>query len=349
MKLHVLKILLLFYIPLNILLTSYHVNTHKKVYITTHHTTRYTSRVLSEKDIQSSNYNNDTDMKSVMQQFVDRTSQRFEEYKERMKDKRQKYKQQRDKNIEKIIEKDKMDKSLTEKIEKGCLRCGCGLGGVAASVAIFGTVAVKELTKAAITAAEITAKEAVMAEGAATIKAAGATKGAAKVIELIKLKFGVSTLDGKELGLVVNASNYTDVSLISGSIYKQYENSQCLPLFSSPVAGTDKPICTLVWQNSAGRVNGGSANTLIKKTAETIVSEAQNTAKVAEEKAIEEAIEASTLAAESTYAGCQTAIIASVVAIIIIALVMIIIYLVLRYRRKKKMNKKAQYTTLLNE
>ncbi|ETW32019.1 hypothetical protein PFFCH_00545 [Plasmodium falciparum FCH/4] len=39
----------------------------------------------------------------------------------------------------------------------------------------------------------------------------------------------------------------------------------------------------------------------------------------------------------------------SVLDILIIVLVMIIIYLVLHYRRKKKMNKKAQYTKLLNQ
>ncbi|KYN92977.1 rifin, partial [Plasmodium reichenowi] len=31
--------------------------------------------------------------------------------------------------IQNIILKDKMDKSLAEKVEKGCLRCGCALGG----------------------------------------------------------------------------------------------------------------------------------------------------------------------------------------------------------------------------
>nr|SPJ13294.1 rifin PIR protein,putative [Plasmodium sp. DRC-Itaito] len=46
-----------------------------------------------------------------------------------MQEKRQKYKEQRDKNIQEIIEKDKMEKSLAEKVEKGCLMCGCGLGG----------------------------------------------------------------------------------------------------------------------------------------------------------------------------------------------------------------------------
>ncbi|KNG74068.1 rifin [Plasmodium falciparum IGH-CR14] len=46
-----------------------------------------------------------------------------------------------------------MEKSLAEKVEIGCLRCGCGLGGVAAGVGIFGAIAVNELKKAAFAAA----------------------------------------------------------------------------------------------------------------------------------------------------------------------------------------------------
>ncbi|ETW38856.1 hypothetical protein PFTANZ_00434 [Plasmodium falciparum Tanzania (2000708)] len=174
MKLHYTKILLFFF-PLNILVTSYHVYSKNKPSITSHHT--QTNRSLCECDTQSTNYNNDEDMKSVKENFDRQMSQRFEEYEERMKDKRQKHKEERDKNIQEIIKKDKREKSLAQKVEKGCVRCGCALGGVAASVGIFGTVAVKELTKAAITTATELAKEAVK-DGAmaATIKAEGAEK-----------------------------------------------------------------------------------------------------------------------------------------------------------------------------
>nr|SPJ13204.1 rifin PIR protein,putative [Plasmodium sp. DRC-Itaito] len=54
-------------------------------------------------------------------------------------------------------------------------------------------------------------------------------------------------------------------------------------------------------------------------------------------------------ATHAEYAHLYSAIGYSVLAILIIVLVMIIIYLVLRYRRKKKMNKKAEYTKLLNQ
>nr|SPJ13223.1 rifin PIR protein,putative [Plasmodium sp. DRC-Itaito] len=96
--------ILLFALPLNILLILYAHNKYKP-YITTHHTPIYILRLLSECDIQSSIYDNNPQMKSVMQQFVDRTSQRFEEYDERMKEKRQKRKEERDKNIQKLLKK----------------------------------------------------------------------------------------------------------------------------------------------------------------------------------------------------------------------------------------------------
>nr|SPJ13199.1 rifin PIR protein, putative [Plasmodium sp. DRC-Itaito] len=146
--------ILLLFLPLNILVKSYYVSSQlNNPSITTHHITTTLSRLLSEGDTQSSNYDKDTGMKSVMQQFVDRTSQRFQEYEERMKDKRQKRKEQRDRNIQKIIEEDKREKSLVEKVEKGCLKCGCALGGVAASVGVFGGLGVYGSKTAALAAA----------------------------------------------------------------------------------------------------------------------------------------------------------------------------------------------------
>ncbi|SOV84235.1 PIR protein [Plasmodium reichenowi] len=259
-----------------------------------------------------------------------------------MEDKRQKRKEERDKNIQKIIEKDKMEKSLEQKIEKGCLMCGCGLGGVAASVGIFGTVAVNELTKAAIAAAEIAATDAAIAKGLA----AGAEEGMKAVIAGLKA-VGVSRLDNKELVSYFTAENYIDVKNIALAINRQYDASSCILVTGG--SGAQKPICPWVRENFGAAGNGASAYKSIEIAVKPIVSEAESVAETAAKRATAEAIEASTLPAESTYAGCQTAIIASVVAIIIIALVMIIIYLVLRYRRKKNMNKKAQYTKLLNQ
>ncbi|ETW41639.1 hypothetical protein PFNF135_03794 [Plasmodium falciparum NF135/5.C10] len=285
-----------------------------------------------------------------MQQFVDRTSQRFEEYQERMQEKRQKRKEQRDKNVQEIIEKDRMDKSLAEKVEKGCLMCGCGLGGVAASVGIFGTVAVKELTKAAITTATELAKEAVK-DGtmAATIKAEGAAAFKSAVIEGIIKEFRVSILGVHRFESLFKTNTYPNASEIARAINKQYDPSSCL----TGGSGAEKPICNWVTEQSKSVANipGKVSSTYnsIEVAVKPIVTDAKTVAERAAKKATEEVIKNSTAAAESTYAGCQTAIIASVVALLIIVLVMMIIYLVLRYRRKKKMNKKQQYTKLLNE
>ncbi|CDO61557.1 rifin [Plasmodium reichenowi] len=349
MKLHYFKILL-FFLPLNILVTSYKAHNNNKPSITPCHRPIYTSRVLSECDIESSNYNNDTDMKSVKESFDRQTSQRFQEYEKRMKNKRQKLKEERDKNIEKIIEKDKMVKSLEEKIEKGCLRCGCGLGGVAASVGLFGGLGMYGWKSSATTAAIEGVKQASIEAGeAARIPAA-----IDAVIEGIKNEFGVSILDAKELVSYITPNTYPNVSLISEKVYFQYQ-SKCIPLSSG--VDLSNPICISVAQKSEAAkeipemLQGKAVSHMkvINKTVENIVLESEHVAETAAKRATAEAIKASTDAVESTYASCQTAIIASVVAIIIIALVMIIIYLVLRYRRKKKMNKKAQYTKLLNQ
>ncbi|SPJ10056.1 PIR protein [Plasmodium sp. DRC-Itaito] len=348
MKLHCSKILLLF-LPLNILVTSYEEHNNNEPHITPRHIPTYTSRVLSECDTQSSNYDKDAEMKSVKENFDGQTTQRFKEYKERMKNKRQKRKEQRDKNVQKIIEEDKREKSLEEKIEKGCLKCGCALGGVAASVGVFGGLGVY----GSKTAALATAREAAMVEGLAAGEAARIPAGIKAVIEGITKEFDILTLGDQALGSYITQNTYTNVTNITRAVYMQYEKSSCLPTFSGPVVGSRETICALVWEKSAAarKISGNavSHNAVIKKTVESIVSNAETVAETAAKKATEELIKTSTDAVESTYASCQTAIIASVVAVLVIALVMIIIYLVLRYRRKKKMNKKAQYTKLLNQ
>ncbi|CDO61814.1 rifin [Plasmodium reichenowi] len=338
MKLHYNKILL-FVLPLHILVSSStYAHNKNKPYITTRHTAISKSRMLSEEDIQSSIYNNDADIKSVKEIFHRQTSQRFVEYEERMQEKRQKRKEQRDKNIEEIIEKDKTDKSLAEKIEKGCLKCGCGLSGVAASVGLFGGLGTYGWKSSAI---------------AAAAKAAGDAAGAAKVIQLVNLEFGVSTLNGQALQSVFTSQNYTSTLHISKAIEAEYNTSSCIYSFTGTSPGSDKSICISVWKKSKAAldVEGGFTSPIdvIEEAVKSIVAKAQNAAAVASETATEDAIKSSTLLVDGKYIICQNAIIASVVTLLIIVLIMIIIYLVLRYRRKKKMNKKAEYTKLLNQ
>ncbi|ETW46153.1 hypothetical protein PFMALIP_05781 [Plasmodium falciparum MaliPS096_E11] len=348
MKLHCSKILL-FLLPLNILVTSLS-NAHNKnkPYITAR-TPTITSRMLSECDINTSIYDTDPDMKTMKENFDRQTSQRFDEYNERMKGKRQKRKEERDKNIQEIIEKDRMDKSLAEKIEKGCVRCGCALGGVAASVGLFGGLGIYGWKTAATTAAmaEGAAKGAVAAEAARIPAAIDA------VIKGIETKFGVSTDGLQGFKSFFTANTYNNVTKIARAINKQYKPSSCI----IPDPGADKSICPWVMekylpaQNIPEMTRGGalSMNDVIETAVKSIVLEAETVAETAAEKATEETIKNSIAVVDAKYVICQNAIIASVGALLIIVLVMIIIYLVLRYRRKNKMNKKAHYTKLLNE
>ncbi|SOS81644.1 PIR protein, putative [Plasmodium sp.] len=107
MKLCYYKILL-FSLALNILVSSSYENNKNKSYITPRHTPTITSRGKN---------------------FDRQTSQRFEEYEQRMITNRQKCKEQCDKDIKQIIVKDKIEKSLEEKVEKCCLNVGGVLGG----------------------------------------------------------------------------------------------------------------------------------------------------------------------------------------------------------------------------
>ncbi|SOS77880.1 PIR protein, putative [Plasmodium sp. gorilla clade G1] len=347
MKLHYTNILL-FSIPLNILMSSSYENNKNKPYITTH-TPTTTSRVLIECNIYMPNYDNDPDMKSVKENFHKLTEQRFHEYDKRMIKNRQKRKEKCDKEIQKIILKDKMEKSLVEKVEKYCLKCGCGLGVVATSVGVLGTAVVNELKTVAMDAAI----GAAIAGGEAEGVAAGDIAGAAEVIRLIKKKLGIERLAFGTLDKIIDANTYNNSELISGSIYYQYSVTCKL---GSPPPGADTSICDALGVAGLGEENalGVNLTTLdgIRTSVEVMVSDAEGVAKVftnsATEKAIATLIPKNMGAVNTTYASCQIAIIASIVAIVVIALIMLIIYLILRYRRKKKMNKKQQYTKLLN-
>ncbi|SPJ08222.1 rifin PIR protein,putative [Plasmodium sp. DRC-Itaito] len=336
MKLQYFKILL-FALPLNVL-----EHTKNKPSITPHHTPIYISRVLSEKDIQSSNYDKDEEMISVKENFDRQSTQRLREYDERLKDKRQKHKEQRDKNIQKIIEKDKREKSLTDKIEIGCLRCGCALGGVAASVGVFGGLGTYGWKMSALA----TAEKAAIAEVAAAGEAARIPEIIMEVIAGITKEFRVSTVGVARLESLYTANTYNNVKNIARAINDEYKTDTCL--LSGPNA--ENSICGWVLEKyeAAQKIRGKVFSTYdsIEVAVEKIVSNAET---AATEKATATLIEEKTSEIAATCMGHQTAIIASVVVLLIIAFVMIIVYLVLRYRRKKKMNKKAQYTKFLKE
>ncbi|CDO61831.1 rifin [Plasmodium reichenowi] len=353
--------ILLFALSLNILLTSLsNVYSKNKPSITSHPTPRYTSRVLSECDTESSIYDSDEEIISVKEIFERQTSQRFEEYQERMKEKRQKRIEQRDKNIQKIIQKDKMEKNLAEKIEKGCLMCGCGLGSVAGSVGLFGGIAINIWKPAALDAAIKAALDAAAPKIVAAGVKAGEVIGKELVIAELK-KMGISTLNNQPLDIFFTATSYKNASFITQAIHNQYvqtcaSDSLVKLNFRLDLASRDIYFCRSVL-NQIPSVSQAGDHILptvgIRPAVQNIVTNAEVSAKAAADIATKQATEASIkMSTETIDAACTqlySAIGYSILAILIIVLIMVIIYLILRYRRKKKMKKKAQYTKLLNE
>ncbi|KYN92996.1 rifin, partial [Plasmodium reichenowi] len=113
MKVHYINILL-FALPLNVLVKLCHVNNQRNHKSTTPHTPSPipTTRLLCECELYMPNYGNDPQMKEVINNFNKQTQQRFHEYDDRMKTARQKCKDKCDKEIQKIILKDKLEKEL---------------------------------------------------------------------------------------------------------------------------------------------------------------------------------------------------------------------------------------------
>ncbi|EWC74228.1 surface antigen [Plasmodium falciparum UGT5.1] len=270
---------------------------------------------------------------------------------------RQKYKEQRDKDIQKIIHKDKMEKNLAEKIEKGCLRCGCGLGSVAGSIGLFGAVAINIWKPAALDAAITAALNA----NAVKIAAAANAAGAAEIIKSIKSTFLVKNIAGQPFESFFTATPYKNVTNYTQAVQKLYFKTCAYDSSGNLVylygdANRDIPFCQSVWSQTQALSTikrGISPKEVIEQTVQNIFTKAEGTANAAAEIAESTKIATIKEAEEKTIEAASTqlygAIGYSILAILIIVLIMLIIYLILRYRRKKKMKKKAQYTKLLNE
>nr|SPJ13244.1 rifin PIR protein,putative [Plasmodium sp. DRC-Itaito] len=334
MKVHYINILL-FAHALNILVSS----PRKKPHTTQQHTP--TTRSLCECDLYMPNYANDPQMKSVMDNFNKQTQQRFHEYDERMKTTRQKCKERCDKESQKIILKDKLEKelmdklatldtdiqndaiptcicekSIADKVEKGCLRCGGVLGGgVAPGWGLISGLGYEAWLNVATAGAIKFATQ----EG---IKA-----GIEAVIAKIKSSFYGMLWDVQWENLIIE-SNYD----IASGLYDAVNAA----ITSSENAG------------KVSKVNIGMARSALSGDkpwfAKTVKAgkDAYNT-----QFASVEAEELGKVAAEGTQLSGTIGY--SVLAIIIIVLIMVIIYLILRRRRKKKMKKKIQYIKLLEE
>ncbi|ETW50313.1 hypothetical protein PFMALIP_01614 [Plasmodium falciparum MaliPS096_E11] len=300
MKMHYSEILF-FSLSINILITSSYAHNKNKPYITPHTPTN-TSRVLSEYDLYMSNCDNDDDMKSVKENFDRQTSQRFEEYEKRMIKKRKKCKEQCEKDIKQIILKDKIDKSLEEKIEKGCLRCGCGLGGVAACVGIFGSLGTYGWEiGATATAMELATKKGIQA-------------GIDTVITKIKTTNTFKSLWTVELSDFINPSNYSTSNGLFDAV-------------KAAMASIEKSCIS----ESVDRACNG-----ILTDSDTWLGPFAEAGKNATALTTETVQKAQLLKVTDTSIHLYSAIGYSVTAILIIVLVMVIIYLILRYRRKKK-------------
>ncbi|SCM18920.1 PIR protein, pseudogene, putative [Plasmodium sp.] len=358
MKVHYFNIFL-FSLSLNILLLSSEVYNQRNLY-TTLYTPKPTTRILCECDIYTSIYDNDEDMKSVKEIFDSQTSQRFEEYNERMQEKRQKCKEQCEKDIKTIILKDKIQKELTDnfsslqtdistddiptcvceksvadKVEKTCLKCGGVLGGGIPGLGYIGGTALYAINvwkDAELAAAIQFATKEGIKEG---IKA-----GIQASIKGVKDKFGLENLCYSRWTSIFTANNYSNQDLLIAAIKEEY--------ITFADSGLTEGYGVLSYYRSQFGVQSRIFHAL-SENAKTVALQASKAA----EQATNETTKALTLektteitTVSSTY---YTAIIASIVAIVVIVLVMLIIYLILRYRRKKKIKKKLQYIKLLKE
>ncbi|ETW46266.1 hypothetical protein PFMALIP_05672 [Plasmodium falciparum MaliPS096_E11] len=365
----------LFSLSLNILSLSSGVYNERNHNLTLDKPTN-TSRLLCECELYAPrNYDNDPEMKSLMQDFDRQTLQRFREYGEHIIKNKQKCKEQCEKDIQKIILKDKIEKELKEKlanletnittedlpiceceksvahkVEKGCLRCGYGLGTVAPSVGLFGGVAINAWKPKALEAAIASALKAGATEISSAANAAGNAKGMEVVIYFLK-GLGVEELIPGICEEISRTGHYANITNFTKRIIEQ-RGAMC---GLTPKLGEDMCKTISINLGTIGR-NGGYGvpdSTAIPAKVKLILDKATLSAnaqaaevttsktlaiKEAQEKAIE---------AASTH--LYTTIGYSVLAILIIVLIMVIIYLILRYRRKKKMKKKLQYIKLLEE
>ncbi|ETW45481.1 hypothetical protein PFNF135_00003 [Plasmodium falciparum NF135/5.C10] len=371
MKIHYTNILL-FPLKLNIL-----VNTHKKPHTTARHI--QTTRLLCECELYMSNYDNDPEMKRVMQQFHDRTTQRFQEYDERLQERRQICKDTCDKEIQKIILKDKLEKqmaqqfsalhtdihsdaiptcicekSLAEKAEKGCLRCGGVFGGgVAPSVGLLGGIGEAAISVWKPVAIETTIAAALKANTAnitIAAKAAGIQAGKKAVIEGLKLTH-LDILVPDIYENISSASHYNHVKSFAEVIINKF-NDTCTSLFGDiPATCTNVRAGIGIYPNKLGI--SPRASDRVPRVLEFLAGKGKITAEAAE---ADESTRITALITkkqtdliEAGFNSSTTSIYASIIVILIIVLIMVIIYLILRYRRKKKMKKKLQYIKLLEE
>ncbi|EWC88888.1 hypothetical protein PFNF54_02402 [Plasmodium falciparum NF54] len=315
-------------------------------------------------------------MKEVMENFIKQTQQRFHDYDDRMKEKRKQCKERCDKEIQKIILKDKLEKELTEKfstlhtdiqsdaiptcvceksvadkVEKTCLRCGSVFGGgIAPSVGLLGGIgeaAISAWKPKAIAAAIAAAEKAGAAEGLAAGNALGM-----EIVTAFLKAYSVDKFCPELLQSIGNKITYYDVAKISEIIIGKYEATCNVSTDTSTQAmctdvGTKFKLIrneTMDFLPTRSGIKTKVIDFVEKAKFSADTQAAKVSSKITADLTAEKTGEIA-----ATYGAWKTTIIASIVAIVVIVLIMVIIYLILRYRRKKKMKKKLQYIKLLKE
>lgn len=291
-------------------------------------------------------------MKALMQNFDRQTEQRFNEYEERMMKNRKKCKEQCYKDIQKIILKDKIEKelkkqlttletnietndiptcicekSVADKTEKLCLKCGYGIGSNVPLVGLINGVTFHaSVLKYAVDIGT--------SEGARV----AVSKGMEMATQLLKQRIpGLEDLLKSNLAGIVTKTTYNTPKDLVLALRGAVENActPSIPDFVGPLPVTcDSPLVDLpnlyltvpqvaVEASKAGKEAGVAAG------------------KVAQGKAW------STAFTWETFLSSPLGI--SIIVTVCILVMLIIIYLILRYRRNKKMKKKLKYIKLLEE
>ncbi|SOV80434.1 rifin PIR protein, putative [Plasmodium reichenowi] len=371
MKVHYINILL-FSLSLNILSLSSEIY-NKRNHILILHKATTTSRMLCECELYApANYDNDLEMKSVMENFSKQTEQRFHEYDDRMKEKRKQCKDKCDKEIQKIILKDKLEKqiaqqlttldtnittediptcicekSVADKVEKGCLRCGGILGAAMPELGSIGGSLLYALYAWKPVALKVATQYAID-KGLAFGKVYGDMKGMQIVIHYLK-DFYVKDLFPGIYQSILKINHYTEVRSFASAIVTQHKATCNL----NTASATCELFSSKFGMSTVNGVRGTPAVNAVPKVLNGIVEGAEKTAQAvadAESTRITAVItKKQTGLIEGGFNSTITSIYAAIIAIVVIVLIMVIIYLILRYRRKKKMKKKLQYIKLLEE
>ncbi|SOV77661.1 rifin PIR protein, putative [Plasmodium reichenowi] len=350
MKVHYINILL-FAVPLNIL--EHNQRNHKSP---THYTPKIpTTRSLCECELYApANYDSDPEMKSVMENFNKQTQQRFEEYDDRMQSKRVQCKDKCDKEIQKIILKDKLEKqmaqqlttletkididdiptcvcekSLADKVEKGCLRCGRNLGVAVPGLGLLGAYWTNSMVQAAITAGiEFATQEGIKA---------GIRVGIEEAIKGVKGIYDLCNVPGVNFQTLVTAKNFNHPMYL-GQAIQGLSTTIC-----EAEGAKDGVFCSFADSSPSNFAKGVA--TFSRNAAEKAgQAAAQMTTQTTEALTVQKTAEAT-----SATTILSNPIVISFIVIVIIVILLLIIHLILRYRRKKKMKKKLQYIKLLEE